>query len=51
MGRETLKSFGAPNEITESLDDFRYELNHVYRVDDALCGYIERAFGSHPWRG
>ena len=39
------KSFGAPNEITESLDDFRYE--HVSRVEDAqvpqfrLC-YVHR---------
>ena len=37
LGNETRKkSFRAHCEITESLDDFRYEQNHVFRAEDAV---------------
>ncbi len=42
-----VKSFGAPYEITESLDDFRYEPNHVFSVEDAL-GFVSKVQNGCP---
>ena len=37
-----IKSFGAPWEITESLDDFRYEPNQAFSFGDVL-GFVFQA--------
>ena len=36
MVAKLVKSFGAPWEITESLDDFRYDANQYFSVEDVL---------------